>query len=281
MDRLRLTILGCGSSGGVPRVGDGWGACDPDEPRNRRTRCSLLVERFSTGAARPTRVLVDTAPDMRLQLLAAGADRIDGVLFSHDHADQTHGIDDLRTIAYAMRRRVPAWLDEVTARTLMVRFGYCFKGAEGYPGILEAHAMPAPGRILTVDGPGGPISAMPLAQDHGVGPSLGFRFGPAAYNNDVVDLPEASLARLHGLKLWIVDALRYTPHPTHAHVEKSLGWIARLAPERAVLTNLHIDLDYNRLAAETPDHVEPAFDGWFWETVISADCMAPGFNAED
>ncbi len=276
MDRLRLTILGCGSSGGVPRVGDGWGACDPDEPKNRRTRCSLLVERFRQGARRPTRLIVDTAPDMRFQLLAAGVDRIDGVLFSHDHADQTHGIDDLRTIAYAMRQRIPTWLDEATASTLMVRFAYCFHGADGYPGILQARPMPPPGRALTVEGPGGPIAAIPLTQDHGVGPSLGFRFGPAAYNNDVVDLPEASFALLGGLKLWIVDALRYTPHPTHAHVEKSLGWIARLAPERAVLTNLHIDLDYNRLAAETPAHVEPAFDGWSWETSITEDFVAAG-----
>lgn len=268
MDRLRLTILGCGSSGGVPRVGDGWGACDPQEPKNRRTRCSLLVERFRPEAERPTRVLVDTSPDMRFQLLAAGVDRVDGVLFSHDHADQTHGIDDLRTIAYAMRRRLPTWLDEATAETLRPRFGYCFDGAGGYPAILDARPMPAPGDLVRVDGPGGVIEAMPLAQDHGGGPSLGFRFGPAAYNNDVVELPEETLSRLHGLKLWIVDALRYTPHPTHAHVEKSLSWISRLAPQRAVLTNLHIDLDYQRLAAETPEHVEPAFDGWSWETVL-------------
>jgi phosphoribosyl 1,2-cyclic phosphate phosphodiesterase len=262
---MRLTILGSGSSSGVPRIGNDWGQCDPNEPRNRRLRGSLLVQRWTgaPGAAQDaTTLLIDTSPDLRAQLLGARVSRLDAVLYTHDHADQAHGIDDLRTIALMMRRRVPVHMDEVTASSLTQRFGYCFKGAGGYPAILDDADRLRPGAPLTITGPGGPITALPLDQDHGGVRSLGFRFGRAGYSNDVVALPPETMARLAGLELWIVDALRRHPHPSHAHLARTLDWIAMLAPRRAVLTNLHIDMDYQTLREELPAGVEPGFDGW-------------------
>lgn len=259
---LKVTILGCGSSGGVPRIGgaDGrgeWGACDPREKRSRRRRCSLLVE---AGA---TRVLVDCSPDMRDQLIDAGVAKLDGVLITHDHADQSHGIDDLRMVAQNMMRRVDLHAAEDTLRMLKARFGYCFKGGEvgGYPAIIESHVIERPFREFTIKGQGGAVPILAFDQDHGTVVSQGFRFGPIAYSSDVVDLDDAAFDTLSGVECWIVDALRYRPHPTHAHVEKTLGWIKRLAPKRAILTNLHVDLDYETLRRSLPPGVEPAFDG--------------------
>ena len=264
---LRFTILGCGSSGGVPRVGGDWGLCDPNEPKNRRTRCSLLVERKAASAPwlpeTTTTVLIDTSPDLREQLLAAKVKRLDAVLLTHDHADQTHGVDDLRALWQQSRRRVPIHMSAETAAVMLRRFDYVFTQPAGslYPAIADALVDLEPGSRTIVEGPGGAIEALALDQDHGTMRTLGFRFGPAAYCNDVVELPEATLAALEGLDLWIVDALQDAPHLTHAHVEKSLGWIAWLEPKRAVLTNLHVSLDYDALDARTPAHVRPAFDG--------------------
>jgi phosphoribosyl 1,2-cyclic phosphate phosphodiesterase len=237
-----------------------WGACDPNEPKNRRTRCSILVQLSGTGGS--TDVLVDTSPDMREQLLAANLTRLDAVLYTHDHADQTHGIDDLRGFAILQRRRVPVYFDEATASSLMTRFGYCFHAEEGsgYPAILDAHRIEA-FRALTIDGPGGALAVLPFDQAHGRPRSLGFRFGPIAYSSDLNDLPEASFAALEGVECWIVDALRYVPHPSHAHLARTLEWIGRVKPKRAILTNLHQDLDYNTLKAELPEGVEPGYDG--------------------
>ena len=261
---LRVTILGCGSSGGVPRVGGDWGVCDPREPRNRRTRCGLLLQRWRGGAEQgeATTVLIDTSPDLREQLLAANVTRIDAIVFSHDHADQTHGIDDVRALAIRMRRRIPAYMDETTRATLEHRFRYVFHGEGGYPAILSIVGGLEPHAPVEIDGPGGALSLKPLLQDHGGIPSLGFRFGAIAYSNDVAQLPDETLAALNGLDLWIVDALRYAPHPTHAHLERTLGWIAAIKPRRTILTNLHIDLDYRTLERELPRGVEPAHDGW-------------------
>ena len=257
--RLTVTILGCASSGGVPRPALGWGACDPANPKNRRRRCSLLVER---GAERRTRVLVDTSPDLREQLLDAKADWIDGLFFTHEHADHTHGIDDLRSLFIHRRRRIDAYVDEATARVLLDRFGYCFASPPGssYPPILNEHRIAA-GMPVMVDGEGGPVTVLPFLQDHGDLPSLGFRFGPVAYSSDLVDLPDASVKALAGLDLWIVDALRYKPHPSHFSVDDALAWIERIKPRRAILTNMHADLDYAELKARLPAHVEPAYDG--------------------
>lgn len=261
---LRATILGSGSSGGVPRVGGDWGACDPKEPKNRRTRCSLLLQRWKGAPeeGEATTVVIDTSPDLREQFLAANVRRLDAIVFSHDHADQTHGIDDVRALAQLMRRRVATHMDAVTRRSLTRRFGYIFEGAGGYPSILAVGANVEAHTPLTIDGPGGPITLTPLAQDHGGITSYGFRIGDFAYSNDVAQLPAETLDALDGLSVWIVDALRYTPHPTHAHLERTLDWIARLKPKRAVLTNLHVDLDYATLQRDLPDGVEPAYDGW-------------------
>lgn len=258
--RQRFTILGCGSSTGVPRVGNDWGACDPQNPKNRRRRCALLVEQFSAGQA--TTVLIDTGPDVREQLLSARVRSLDGVLFTHDHADHTHGIDDLRMLSYAMKRRVPVWMDAATSETLQSRFAYCFaaKSGSGYPAILAANLI-EPTQMIEVPGAGGSIAAMPIPQAHGDIVSLGFRFGGIAYSPDVSDLSDASAAMLEGLDVWIVDALRDVPHPSHFSVKQALGWIERLRPKRAILTHLHIDLDYDALRRRLPPSVEPAYDG--------------------
>ncbi len=261
---LRATILGSGSSGGVPRVGGDWGACDPTEPKNRRTRGSLLLQRWkgAPGEGEATTVVIDTSPDLREQFLAADVRRLDAIVFSHDHADQTHGIDDVRALVQRMRRRVPTHMDAVTRASLTRRFGYIFEGHGGYPSILEIGADVEDHAPRTIDGPGGPITLLPLAQDHGGVVSYGFRVGDFAYSNDVAHLPAETLDALHGLSVWIVDALRYAPHPTHAHLERTLDWVAHLAPQRAVLTNLHVDLDYATLVRDLPAGVEPAYDGW-------------------
>lgn len=256
--RLRATILGCGSSGGVPRLGGEWGACDPADPRNSRRRCSLLVERFEGDLA--TRVLIDTSPDLRAQLLDAGVGLLDGVVYTHAHADHVHGIDDLRMVVFNRRSRLPVWADANTAEALVDRFGYAFFQPRGsdYPPILDLATIDGP---FSVPGPGGPIPFAPVKVRHGGIEALGFRIHDLAYVPDVSDLPEAAWGQLAGLEVLILDALRRRPHPTHAHLERSLEWIARLAPRRAVLTNMHVDLDYATVAAETPGNVEPAHDG--------------------
>jgi phosphoribosyl 1,2-cyclic phosphate phosphodiesterase len=253
---MKATILGCGSSGGVPRIGGFWGACDPNESRNRRLRCSLLVERGGTS------VLVDTSPDLREQLLRTGVQWLDGVLYTHDHADQTHGIDDLRALLINRRRRVDVYMDAVTEATLLARFGYCFATPDGsqYPPILHGHQI-KPFVPVNIEGEGGAITALPFVQDHGDVRSLGFRFGTLGYSSDLVGLSEESFRALDGIEIWIVDALRYRPHPSHAHLKLALEWIDRLKPRQAILTNMHIDMDYQTLRRELPEGVEPAYDG--------------------
>jgi phosphoribosyl 1,2-cyclic phosphate phosphodiesterase len=258
MPRLRFTILGCGSSGGVPRLGGHWGACDPTNPRNRRRRCSLLVEQIAEAGT--TTVLIDSSPDMRDQLLDAGVGQLDGVVYTHSHADHVHGIDDLRQIVFNTHRRLPVWADGPTQDALISRFGYAFVQPEGspYPPILDMHTLHGP---VEVSGAGGTIRLLPFHAHHGSMDALGFRIGDLAYLPDVVEIPEESWPILQGLDCWIVDALRRKPHPTHAHLALSLQWIARAAPRRAVLTNMHVDLDYATVEAETPAHITPAFDG--------------------
>jgi phosphoribosyl 1,2-cyclic phosphate phosphodiesterase len=262
---LEVTILGCGSSGGVPRADGDWGACDPEEPKNLRSRCSLLVRRRGEGAERETTLLVDTSPDLRLQTAKAGVKRLDALLLTHDHADQVHGLDDVRAFFLRQRARIPAHMDAATWATLDRRFGYVFEGEGGYPAICDRHALPPHGTAWAVQGPSGAIPVVTFDQDHGGVRSVGYRFGGVAYSSDVVDLDEAAFAALEGLDVWIVDALRYRPHPTHAHVERTLEWIARARPRRAILTNLHIDLDYRTLSGELPAGVEVAYDGFRFE----------------
>jgi phosphoribosyl 1,2-cyclic phosphate phosphodiesterase len=265
---LKFTILGCGSSGGVPRPALGWGACDPNNPKNRRRRTSLLVERRDGDGV--TRVLVDTSPDLREQLLDAEVDWLDAVLYTHEHADHTHGVDDLRALYIKQRRPIDVYLDEHTARSMRERFGYCFQSPPGseYPPIATEHRL-VPGQPIVVAGKGGSITALPLLQAHGDIASIGFRFGILAYSCDLSGMPPESAAALDGLDVWIVDALRYRPHPSHFSLDDALEWIARLKPRRAILTNLHADLDYEELRAKLPAHVVPAYDGIAVEAVES------------
>ncbi|MGR3485253.1 MAG: MBL fold metallo-hydrolase [Paracoccaceae bacterium] len=251
-------ILGCGSSGGVPRLGGDWGACDPNEPKNRRQRCSLLLTR--TGPGGVTRVLIDTSPDLRAQLLQAGVGHLDAVVYTHAHADHVHGIDDLRVVVFNRRARLPVFADRATWGALVDRFGYAFVTPPGsdYPPILDLHAIEG---VVTVEGAGGPIALTPFEVPHGRIDALGFRIGDLAYLPDVSDIPDGVWPMLADLDCWIVDALRRKPHSSHAHLDRTLEWIARAAPRRAVLTNMHVDLDHDTVDGETPDRVTPAHDG--------------------
>ncbi|MEM5517601.1 MBL fold metallo-hydrolase [Henriciella sp. AS95] len=258
----RLTFLGTGSSGGVPRVGNDWGVCDPSEHRNRRRRCSVLIDLGNLAAPDTcTRVLIDSAPDLREQLLDARVSHLDGLVYSHDHADQSHGIDDVRALALRMGRQIPTYMDAATASTLTSRFEYCFQGKGGYPPILDLNPLIEPEQPFSVTGEGGALKLLPVKQYHGRIISLGFRVGELAYCNDLHDLPDESFDQLSGTNVLIVDALRYKPHPSHAHLERALDWIERIQPQKAFLTNLHIDMDYQTLCRELPDHVRPAYDG--------------------
>ncbi|WP_179381180.1 MBL fold metallo-hydrolase [Jannaschia marina] len=255
---LRFTILGCGSSGGVPRLGGHWGDCDPEEPRNRRRRCSMLVERI--GAEGTTRVLIDTSPDMRAQLLDAGVGALDGVVFTHAHADHCHGIDDLRMIVFNQRARLDVWADAPTWADLSQRFGYAFEAPAGssYPPILTRHPIDG---AVTVEGAGGPITLHPIEVGHGDIQALGFRVGGLCYMPDVNTIPPEAEFPLSGLDVWVLDALRRTPHPSHLSLSEALAWFERMRPSHGVLTNMHVDLDWATVQAETPEHVDAAFDG--------------------
>jgi len=268
-NRVQATILGCGSSAGVPRLGgpDGagdWGACDPGNPKNRRRRCSLLVRRAGTA------ILVDTSPDMREQLLSAHVSHVDAVLMTHPHADQTNGIDDLRPLTFLMHKRVDMYADEAALAHLQQQFSYCFEtpAGTGYPPIITGHVIPEPFSPFALNGAGGPIPVLAFWQQHGPIQSLGFRFGNLAYSSDVSGLDENAFSALEGVDTWIVDALRYTPHPTHANITTALSWIERVKPRRAILTNMHIDVDYAELAAQLPAGIEPAYDGMMVEVAL-------------
>jgi phosphoribosyl 1,2-cyclic phosphate phosphodiesterase len=258
MARLEFTILGCGSSGGVPRIGGHWGECNPDNPKNARRRCSILVSRTSEHGT--TRVLIDTSPDLRAQLLDAGIGEIDAVLFTHSHADHVHGLDDLRQVVFNIRKRLPVWADGATQDALLSRFGYAFVQPEdsSYPPILDLHTISGD---VTIDGAGGPITFTPFEVMHGSIHSLGFRVADLAYLPDVSDIPASSWPALAELDCFIIDALRRAPHPTHAHLARALEWLEQSGTRRGVLTNMHIDLDYDDVNAETPDYVTPAHDG--------------------
>ena len=258
---LAITILGCGSSGGVPRVGQGWGACDPEDPRNRRRRCSIFVTQQNADGGR-TQVLVDTSPDLRQQLLDLDVGRLDAILLTHSHADHTHGMDDVRPLVIKQKARIALHMDEPTAAVVRRTFSYIFETPAGslYPPLLEERRI-VPGVAVSVEGPGGRLEATPFVVHHGEIDALGFRFGDVAYTPDLNAIPDVSLSYLEGLDLWIVDALRYTRHPSHLSLEETLDWIERFKPRRAVLTNLHTDMDFAALAAKLPAGVEPAFDG--------------------
>lgn len=262
---MKFTILGCGTSTGVPRIGGVWGACDPDNPKNYRTRCSFLAERMSDNGS--TTILVDTTPDLRQQLLGVGTSWLDGVFYSHEHADHTHGIDDLRSVFFNGRRRVDVYYDKPTGDLLNDRFSYCFKQPKGsnYPPILRGHRIEA-GEAVPVQGAGGEVEVLPYLQHHGDGTSLGFRVGNVAYSTDIKALPDESYTALEGLDVWILDALRYSEHPSHFSLDEAIEAIERVKPKRAILTHMHIDMDYETVRQQVPDGVEPAYDGMVIES---------------
>lgn len=264
-DIYRCTILGCGSSAGVPRIGNDWGNCDPQNPKNRRRRCSMLVERV--GKTGTTRALIDTGPDLREQLLSVNIGKLDGVVYTHAHADHMHGIDDLRVVVYNVKQRLKVYADMPTANDLISRFGYAFVQPEGsnYPPILELINIEGP---ITISGAGGEILLEPFNTKHGRIDALGFRIGGLAYLPDVSEMYEESWEAVQGLDVWVLDALRRDPHPTHAHLARALEWIDQAKPKRAVLTNMHVDLDYAEVLAETPAHIEPAYDGMVLELPV-------------
>ena len=255
------TIMGCGSSGGVPRIGGHWGACDPANPRNRRRRCSLLIE-ARTGDSEPTRIIVDTGCDLREQLLDAGVDRVDAVLYTDAHADHTQGIEALRVLALNPRLRVYVYFSHEAGQRIVQSFSYCFTAppGSGYPPILNQNVITA-GTPLTISGPGGEVEILPFRQEHGEISSLGYRIGNFAYSCDLSGIPDESDGAVSGLDVWILDALRPAPHPSHLSLSQALQQVEKYRPRHAVLTNLHIDLDYQETDRITPDHVRPAFDG--------------------
>lgn len=250
---FRVTVLGCGSSMGCPRPDGSWGACNPHNPKNRRTRSSILL---TTDAGK--NILIDSSPDLRQQTLANHVTHLDAVIWTHDHADQSHGIDDLRSFSYGHGGPLPAWGDDFTLASLVAKFRYCFFESNGYPPILRQNTINGPFHVENLE-------IIPFRQSHGRIHSLGFRVGSFAYSNDVGDLDETAFRAVAGVQIWMVDCLRYTPHPSHAHLDKALEWIARVAPARAILTNLHVDLDYDDLQAKLPPGVEPAYDGMAFE----------------
>ncbi|HET9534419.1 MAG TPA: MBL fold metallo-hydrolase [Mesorhizobium sp.] len=269
-DRLRFTILGCGSSPGTPRITGDWGNCDPNNPKNRRMRAAALAERVSdTGGA--TSVAIDTGPDFREQMLMAGVKRLDAAIYTHAHADHIHGIDDLRGYVLGQRRLMDIYADRPTLDRLREAFGYCFETPPGssYPPILRAniveHSTP-----VVIEGEGGSLVLEPLPQIHGDIISLGFRIGGLAYCPDVSDFPADTIHRLRDLDVLIIDALQHRPHPSHLSLSEALDWIARLNPRKAILTHMHVPLDYAAVLQETPARVEPGYDGMIIEIPLES-----------
>ena len=268
----RFTILGCASSPGVPRITGDWGACNPENPKNRRTRAALLVEQIGENGG-VTTVVIDTGPDFREQMVKAAVKHIDAVIYTHSHADHLHGIDDVRGYFHAQHKAIPIHADAFTMDRIRDGFRYCLETPEGseYPPIVEPHLIESPDSVITIRGAGGPISFLPLLQQHGSIMSLGFRIGNFAYCSDVSDFPKETWGKMDGLDLLVIDCLQYRFHPSHLSLVQSLGWIERFNPKRAVLTHMHIPLDYDTVMTETPDHVEPAYDQMQIEFDVTAE----------
>lgn len=260
-DEIIFTLLGTGSSGGVPRIGNDWGACDKTNPRNRRRRCSMLIEQHGVDGI--TTVLIDTGPDMREQLIDANVRYLDAVLLTHSHADHIFGMDDLRQLAIKHRERVNVYMDAATSARVMPAFGYCYQQNAGssYPAICNEHRI-QPQQAIQISGDGGTINIMPFEVNHGDINALGFRIGDLVYLPDVktVDL-QASIESTSNLQILILDALRYSEHPTHMNIAEALAFIEKMKPARAILTNMHNAIDFDAISAELPTHIEAGYDG--------------------
>ena len=262
---MKVTLLGCGGSSGVPLAngtpGGYWGNCDPLEPKNRRMRASAFVE------TQGKRILIDTSPDLREQILRFGIQGVDAVLFTHSHADHCHGIDELRVMRYAQQNSIPAYMDSVTHQELTARFAYAFESSHKdhalYPALMSDRSFAGP-----FDAVGVPV--VPFKQDHGNVHSMGFRIGDFAYSTDVVQLSDEAIEILQGLDFWIVDCLRFEPHPTHAHFDRTMAWIEAVRPKRAVLTHLNHSVDYHVIKERCPPGVEPGYDGLVLEVAEAA-----------
>lgn len=251
---MRVTVLGSGSSSGVPGIGIGWGACDPQNPKNRRLRPSILLEWEERA------ILVDTSPDLRHQLLTTGTEKLDAVLFTHAHADHLHGLDDLRGINRAMNAPVDIFCDMATLEVIRARFAYTLEplhesAAFYYKPTLRPHEI-VPGESYEIAG----MTVRTFEQDHGYSKTVGFRFGNFGYTTDAVELPEHAFSALEGISTWLIGVFTDEPHMTHAHVAKALKWRERIKPHRCILTHLGPRLDYATLARDLPSGVEPAFD---------------------
>ncbi len=257
MDKIVFTVLGCGASGGVPRLGNNWGACNPKNIKNQRLRCSLLVEKKMKS--KKTVALIDTGPDMRQQLLKAKVEDLDGIIYTHSHADHVHGIDDLRMLVFKRRARLPVYADKKTSKRLKEGFGYIFKQPKGsnYPAILDLKKLDKPTKI---NGPAGEIIFEPLEVKHGETDALGFKIGNLAYIPDVSEIYQETWEKILGIDVLIIDALRYDPHPSHSHLSQTLEWIKRLKPKKTYLINLNIELDYEKLSREVPENVSVCYD---------------------
>lgn len=267
--RRRFTILGCSSSPGVPRITGDWGACDPKNPRNKRSRASFMVQQYDENGGATT-VVIDTGPDFREQMIRAEVPHIDAVLYTHPHADHIHGLDDLRGYFHNAQQRVPIYANPFTMERIRQGFGYCLETPPGsnYPPIVEAKLIESLDEPIRISGAGGAIPFHPHLQQHGDIHSLGFRIGDVAYCSDISDFPPETVSRLQDLDILVIDALQYRYHPSHLSLEQSLDWIERLKPKWAILTHMHTPLDYETVKAETPAHVEPAYDQMSFEVSV-------------
>jgi phosphoribosyl 1,2-cyclic phosphate phosphodiesterase len=255
---MRAIILGSGGAAGVPAIASGWGNCDPSNPKNRRLRPSILVESGST------RILVDTSPDLRQQLLDNNIQSLDALVFTHTHADHLHGIDDIREVNRFMKSEIPLWASAASLTEIAHRFAYVFEplapdSKSIYKPLLQPHPIDGPFMV-------GDIAVVPLKQDHGYQETLGFRFGDLAYSTDLVRMSDSSYELLEGIDTWIIGCLTNAPnHPTHVSVDQALLWIERIKPRRAIITHMSGKLDYDTLKASLPPHIEPAYDGMIIE----------------